>query len=59
MLDGSWPTAEEQLIRGLAKVRKLDGRCVLCGGEYDEKSESQICYVCQKIVAKRQENSDD
>lgn len=53
ILDGSWPTAEEQLTRGLAKVRKLDNRCVLCGGEYDKKSESQICYVCKNIVERK------
>lgn len=52
ILGGSWVTAEEILIRALAKVRKLDNRCVLCGGEYDEKSEFQICCVCEKIVAK-------
>ena len=52
ILDGSWDTAEEILTRSLAKVRKHNNRCVLCGGEYDKKSESQICYVCKKIVAK-------
>lgn len=52
ILDGSWPTAEEILIRSLAKARKINNRCVLCGGEYDEKNDSQICCVCEKIVTK-------
>lgn len=59
VLDGSWPTAEEQLIRALAKVRKINNKCVLCGGEYDKKSESQICCVCEKIVAKIKEVDQD
>lgn len=52
ILDGSWTSAPEQLRRGLAKARKLDGRCIICGGERDSKDETQICYVCRKIVAK-------
>ncbi len=52
ILDGSFPSAPEQLRRGLAKARKLDGKCVMCGGECDSKDETQICYVCKKIVAK-------
>ncbi len=54
ILDGSWDTAEEILTRSLARVRKHNNRCVLCGGKYDEKSESQICYVCKKIVIKQE-----
>lgn len=52
ILDGSFPSAPEQLRRGLAKARKLDGKCVMCGGECDSKDETQICYVCKKIVTK-------
>lgn len=52
ILDGSWPTAPEQLRQGLARARKIDGKCVMCGGECDSKDESQICCVCEKIVAK-------
>lgn len=61
VLDGNWDNAKEILRRSLAKVRKLDGKCVLCGGEYDEKSESQICCVCKKIIVKtkKQESKND
>jgi len=50
VLNGDWDSAEEQLMRGLAKVRKHNGKCVLCGGERGDKNESQICYVCKKIT---------
>lgn len=53
ILDGSWPTAPEQLRRGLAKARRLDNKCVLCGGACDDDSESQICYICKKIVERK------
>jgi len=58
ILDGNWLSAEQILRRSLAKVRKLNNRCVLCGGEYEIGKGSQICNVCRYIIVEvNKENS--